>query len=47
MTVDNGVLKSFVTSIIDSIVILDGRVRTIVFRNGLSHTFVFQENKGV
>ena len=42
MTVDNGVLKSFVASIIDSIIIQEGRVKTIVFRNGLSHTFVFK-----
>lgn len=42
-TVDNNVLKSFIASIIDSIVVLDGRVKTIVFRNGLSHTFVFRQ----
>ena len=43
MTVDNEVLKEFVTSILDSITIKDGRVRTIVFRNGLSHTFIPKE----
>ena len=43
MTVDNEVLKSFVSSILDSITVFDGMVRTIVFRNGLSHTFVFRE----
>lgn len=43
MTVDNNVLKSFVNSIIDSITVTDGMVKTIVFRNGLSHTFVFRE----
>ena len=43
MSVDSGVLQSFVSSIIDSIVILDGRVKTITFRNGLSHTFVFRD----
>lgn len=42
MTVDNSVLKSFVNSIIDSITVTDGIVRTIVFRNGLSHTFIFR-----
>lgn len=44
MSVDVGVLKSFVASIIDSIIILDGMVKTITFRNGLSHTFVFRED---
>lgn len=43
MTVDNSVLKEFVSSVIDSITILDGMVKTIVFRNGLSHTFVFRD----
>lgn len=43
MTVDKNVLKSFVNSIIDSITITDGMVKTIVFRNGLSHTFIFRE----
>ena len=43
MSVDNGVLKSFIASIVDSIVIFDGKVKTITFRNGLSHTFVFRE----
>ena len=43
MTVDNSVLKSFVNSIIDSITVTDGMVRTIVFRNGLSHTFNYRE----
>ena len=42
-SVDSGVLKSFIASIIDSIIILDGRVKTIVFRNGLTHTFVAKE----
>ena len=45
MSVDAGVLKSFVASIIDSIIILDGKVRTIVFRNGLSHTFIFRDTE--
>ena len=42
-TVDNEVLKTFLSSILDSIIILDGRVKTVVFRNGLSHTFVFRK----
>lgn len=40
MSVDADVLKSFVLSIIDSIIITDRNVSTIIFKNGLSHTFV-------
>jgi len=41
-TVDAGVLRSFLTSIIDSIIVLDGKVKRITFKNGLSHTFIFK-----
>ena len=41
-SVDPEVLKSFVTSVIDSITMYDGKVRQITFRNGLSHTFTFK-----
>lgn len=40
LSVDKEVLKSFVLSILDSVIVTDGMVRTIVFKNGLSHTFV-------
>lgn len=43
MTVDENALHSFVSSVIDNIIILDGKVKTIVFRNGLAHTFIFRE----
>ena len=43
MTVDESALHSFVSSVIDNIIILDGKVKTIVFRNGLAHTFIFRE----
>lgn len=39
-TVDTSVIKTFVQSIIDSIIMDKGRVRQIIFKNGLSHTFV-------
>lgn len=42
-TVDVKVLRSFVTSIIDNIVMDSGKVKQITFRNGLSHTFVFKD----
>lgn len=41
-SVDAEVLRSFVTSIIDSIFIQDGKVQRITFKNGLSHTFIFK-----
>ncbi len=39
-SVDTAVIKAFVQSIIDSIVMDEGRVRQIIFKNGLSHTFI-------
>lgn len=41
-TVSREVLCSFVMSIIENITIYDGRVQTIVFKNGLSHTFILK-----
>ena len=46
MSVDVEVLRNFVIGIIDSIVITGGRVQTITFRNGLSHTFIYGEKPG-
>lgn len=39
-TVDTAVIKTFVQGIIDSIIMDAGRVKQIIFKNGLSHTFV-------
>ena len=36
------VLRSFLESVIDNIVMYSGHVKTITFRNGLSHTFIYQ-----
>lgn len=41
-SVDQEVLYSFVHSIIDHIVVESRKVKQIVFKNGLSHTFVYQ-----
>lgn len=41
-TTDPEILKNFFTSILDSVIMCDGRVGTIVFRNGLSHTFTYR-----
>lgn len=43
MSVDPEVLRSFVWSIIDNISVMDGDIQSIVFRNGLSHAFVYQK----
>ena len=43
-SVDTSVLKTFVNSIIDNIVMDKGRVRQITFKNGLSHKFIFHDN---
>lgn len=40
-SVDANVLKTFVISIVDNIVIYNGKVKTIVFRNGLAATFEY------
>ena len=37
---DKELLKSFVNSVIDSIIISNGSIETITFKNGLSHTFI-------
>lgn len=41
--VDDAVLKDFVGSVIDHIIILDGQVDTIMFKNGLTHRFIRKE----
>lgn len=44
VSVDAEVLQSFVRSIIDSIIMDAGRVKQIIFKNGLSHTFVYKQD---
>lgn len=44
MSVDAEVLQSFVRSIIDSIIMDAGQVKQIIFKNGLSHTFVYKQD---
>lgn len=41
-TVSREVLRSFVMSIIENITMYDGKVQTIVFKNGLAHTFIME-----
>lgn len=41
--VDAKVLKDFVNSVIERIVLLDGRVASIEFKNGLVHEFLYRE----
>lgn len=42
ISTDAKVLQSFVRSIIDSITMDSGRVKQIIFKNGLSHIFVYK-----
>ena len=42
-SVDAEVLRNFLTSIIDSIIVTDGMVQRITFKNGLSHSFIFKQ----
>lgn len=42
-SVDAGVLRGFIVSIIDSIIMADGKVQRITFRNGLSNSFIFKQ----
>ncbi len=42
-SVDAEVLHNFLTGIIDSIIITNGMIQRITFKNGLSHSFVFKE----
>lgn len=44
ISVDAEVLQSFVRSIIDSIVMDTGKVKQIIFKNGLSHTFIYKQD---
>lgn len=41
-SVDSKVVKAFIQTIIESIIISDGRVSAIHFKNGLTHTFVYK-----
>ena len=39
------ILQEYLTAIIDSILVLDGRITSITFRNGLTHTFKYDSSK--
>ena len=41
-TIDKKVLKNFVNEIIESIILKDGKVHEITFKNGLCHSFVWK-----
>lgn len=43
-SLDPEVLKNFFASLLDSVILKKGRPETIVFRNGLSHTFVYKDD---
>lgn len=41
--VDPEILRIYMTTIIDSIYLIDGKVSSIVFKNGLTHKFIYQD----
>ena len=41
--IDSETLKAFFSSIVNSIIMREGRIETVVFRNGLSQTFTYNE----
>lgn len=41
-SVDANILKKFVQSIFDNIIVKYGRITTIIFKNGLSHNFIYK-----
>ncbi len=43
-SLDPEILKNFFVSILDSVVMRNGHPETIVFRNGLSHTFTYKDS---
>lgn len=43
MTIAPETLRSFIISVVDNITVLDGKVSSIVFRNGLTHKFIFRQ----
>ena len=39
--IDTNVLKNFIQSVIKKIVVLDGRITSIQFKNGIEHDFLY------
>lgn len=37
------ILKSYLETILDSVVVIDGRISSIVFKNGLTHKFIYRQ----
>lgn len=37
------ILKTYLDTILDSVTIIDGRIESVTFRNGLTHKFVYRE----
>ncbi|MCC8157501.1 MAG: recombinase family protein [Oscillospiraceae bacterium] len=43
---DPEILKAFFNSVLDSVTLRNGRIETVVFKNGLSHTFTYKKDAG-
>lgn len=44
-TIDKNIIKDFISTIIDRITILDGKIKSIIFKNGLSQNFILKKNE--
>lgn len=44
--IDPQIIKEFVNSIVKKVVIKDGRVMSIRFKNGLEHKFLYKNSSG-
>ena len=42
-SVDPDVLKTYMDTILDSIYTTDGKITSIVFKNGLTHKFIYKD----
>ena len=40
---DPKIVRDFVTSVIQNFCILDGKIRSITFKNGIEHRFVYKQ----
>ena len=41
-SVDPEILRTYMETILDSMYIIDGRISSIVFKNGLTHKFIYK-----
>ncbi len=40
--IDTKIVKDFINSVVKKIVILDGKILSILFKNGIEHKFLYE-----